>query len=161
MVLLAGTDPDVLLIRRPHTLSEHGGQIACPGGRFDPNQDRSLWDTARRETCEEVGIQVGGQHCVGFLDAVFIPVSGYTVLPAVVWLDVHPQVTPSPGEVQDWTWVSVRGLTAVRRVVPWRSGPWMPEFRLSWGRVWGATARILDQLLHDRWWIEEGYGRAY
>lgn len=33
-----------------------GDEICFPGGRFDPEKDRSLKDTALRETCEELGI---------------------------------------------------------------------------------------------------------
>lgn len=33
-----------------------GSEICFPGGRYDPKKDRSLKDTAIRETCEELGI---------------------------------------------------------------------------------------------------------
>jgi len=36
-----------------------GDEICFPGGRFDPEKDRSLKDTALRETCEELGIPSG------------------------------------------------------------------------------------------------------
>src|SRR5579872_3468706 len=39
---------------RPDTLSRHPGQISLPGGMAEPH-DRSLWDTAVRETQEELG----------------------------------------------------------------------------------------------------------
>lgn len=33
-----------------------GSEVCFPGGRFDPAKDRSLGNTAVRETCEELGI---------------------------------------------------------------------------------------------------------
>ncbi|MCY0864449.1 MAG: CoA pyrophosphatase [Sulfobacillus sp.] len=153
MVLIADVDqsPSVLLIRRPSALAEHAGQVACPGGRYDSTLDRSLWDTARRETVEEVGIAVTARERLGFLDPVFIPVTGYTILPAVARLRGVPTVVPAVAEVADWAWISLAELRRVRRMAlvdSVRGRFWMPEFPTGWARVWGATARILDQLLH-------------
>ena len=151
MVLLARyPEPAVLLIHRPDTLTHHAGQIACPGGSFDPRFDHSLWDAACRETEEEVGIQVPQDAFAGFLDSVHIGVTGYTLLPAVAVIDAPLAVHPNPDEVAAYQWVSLREMRTVRKMsrimaagVTYR----MPEFPLAWGRLWGATARVMDQLL--------------
>ncbi|MCY0878997.1 MAG: CoA pyrophosphatase [Firmicutes bacterium] len=151
MVLLTPADrPSVLLIERPHTLSHHGGQIGCPGGAVDVRTDRTLWDTARRETREEVGIEVPPAALLGWLDPVYIPPSGFTVAPAVALLPDWPRVSPAPQEVSAYHWVPLGQLRQVRRyaqrLVSQRTYQ-MAEFPLEWGLVWGATARVLDQLL--------------
>jgi len=151
MVILAEHPrPAVLLIHRPDTLSHHAGQIAFPGGSFDPQCDSTLWDTASRETREEVGIIVPRDRLVGHLDPVHITVSGFTVAPIVVGLADPPVVVADPSEVAAYHWVDLEELTQCRQMGRFfAKGVWYtaPEFPLSWGRVWGATARILGQLM--------------
>ncbi len=151
MVLLARTPIlSVLLIHRPDTLTHHAGQIACPGGSFDPILDQTLWDTARRETQEEVGIAVCRSSFTGFLDPVYISVTGFTVIPAVSLLPAQAAVIPHLGEVQSYCWVSIEELRQVKRMGTLRADGVsyrFPEFPLPWGRVWGATARVMEQLL--------------
>jgi len=151
MVLLA-VEPElsVLLIKRPDTLSHHAGQLACPGGSYDPIWDQTLWETARRETQEEVGILVPTDAFCGFLDSVFIPITGYTIAPVVAVMQTRPPVYVAPSEVASYAWIQVGEFSQVRRMgtVVTPNGDYrMPEFLLSWGRLWGATARIVDELL--------------
>ena len=151
MVLLAmAPEPSVLLIQRPDTLTYHAGQIACPGGSFDPRVDVTLWDTARRETREEVGIDIPLDRLAGYLDPVHIVVTGFTLVPCVTVVAQRVLVRADSGEVADYHWVTLKELTAVKRMsrvvadgVSYR----MPEFPLVWGRLWGATAKVMDQLL--------------
>lgn len=140
----------VLLIRRPETLSQHAGQIACPGGAFDARFDRNLLDTAARETWEEVGIRLSRDRWLGFLDVVHIVVTGFTLLPVVSYMPQPAVLRPEAGEVESYQWVDVAELRRTRRMgrvmargVSYR----MPEFSLGMGRLWGATARVMDQLL--------------
>lgn len=46
---------NIVFIRRPSSMKFHAGQIAFPGGGFEPI-DRDLKETAIRETSEEIGI---------------------------------------------------------------------------------------------------------
>ncbi|NMP22130.1 NUDIX hydrolase [Sulfobacillus harzensis] len=151
MVLIAETPkPALLLIRRPDHLSSHAGQIAFPGGRFESTIDQNLWQAAQRETEEEVGIQVPQDRLLGFLDPVHIQVSGFTLLPAVVGLEERPLVQPASDEVADYAWVALSDLAQVRRERPRIIGNLtyqMAEFPLSFGLLWGATARVVDQLI--------------
>lgn len=160
MVLLAREPvPSVLLIHRPDTLSHHAGQIACPGGSFDNLLDCTLWDTACRETQEEVGIAVTRASFAGYLDPVHISVTGFTFIPAVSVLARQAPVIPSFAEVQSYRWVSLEELRQVKRMssVTHNDRTYrMAEFPLPWGRVWGATARVIEQLLEVLASHEEG-----
>src|SRR5690554_3663446 len=47
--------PELVLTRRALHLSSHAGEIAFPGGRWEP-VDRNLLDTALRESHEEIAL---------------------------------------------------------------------------------------------------------
>ena len=150
VILVQNPEPAVLLIQRPDNLTHHAGQIACPGGSFDPRWDQTLWDTARRETREEVGIDVPTDARAGYLDEVYITVTGFTLVPAVTLMGDRPRVIPDSGEVADYHWVALSELTRTRRMSRWVADGVsyrMPEFPLTWGRLWGATAKVMDDLL--------------
>lgn len=140
---------EVLLIRRPEHLRHHADQMACPGGAREP-QDRTLWDTALRETREEVGIRREQVARVGLLPRIHIAVSGFTVSPWVGWTPARPLLRPAAGEVAGVLWVPLGDLRRVYRRA-WRGqGPTRflsPEFPVAGVVVWGATGRMLEALL--------------
>lgn len=47
------------------------GEICFPGGKFDPDHDRSFRDTAIRETVEELGVPTENISIFGSLDMIF------------------------------------------------------------------------------------------
>ena len=153
LLLVAGerTNPHVWLIQRAAGLRHHGGQMAFPGGGYEP-QDRTLWQTAVREAGEEVGLDPGVVQRVGPLTPIVIGVSGYTVVPWVGVAVERPRLVPEAREVAALHWVTVTDLTRSAETVSrarWNGpdGHW-PEFHLPVGRVWGATAFMLDEFLH-------------
>src|SRR5690606_26662707 len=64
MPITRNDDPELVLTLRASGLSTHGGEVAFPGGRRDP-EDRDLIDTALREAHEEVGLPPGLVEVVG------------------------------------------------------------------------------------------------
>jgi 8-oxo-dGTP pyrophosphatase MutT (NUDIX family) len=155
LVLLAPVDGvlKVLLIQRAAALRHHAGQMAFVGGGFEPGDD-TLWGTALREAREEVGLDaatVDELRPIGILTPVAIAVSGYTVLPWVALASAVPVLAADVREVARVLWASVDELVQCEALVPRprAGGPpqlW-PEFVLPVGRVWGATALMLDELL--------------
>ena len=153
LLLVAGVPPNlhVLLIQRATELRHHSGQMALPGGGYEP-ADRTLWQTAVREAGEEVGLEPGAVQRVGSLTPIVIGVSGYTVVPWVGVATIRPAVHPDAREVAALHWVAVGDLvqsaqTVARTRSSGQDGRW-PEFHLAAGRVWGATAFMLDEFLH-------------
>lgn len=138
----------VLLTKRPTSLQEHAGQVACPGGHYEAGADPTLWDTAARENWEEVGIRVGPEQRVGYLEPIYVAASGYTVLPCVAEWERLPELCLQPAEVADAAWFTLSELLAARTEV-WLRGQRAPEFHLPWARVWGATAKMLHRLLQN------------
>src|SRR5687767_871573 len=85
-----------LLCRRAARMNRHAGQWALPGGRIDAGE--SALDAALRELDEELGIRVGPESVVGWLDD-YPTRSGYVITPVVVWGGADPPITPAPDEV--------------------------------------------------------------
>jgi len=71
----------VLFTERTHTVEDHKGQVAFPGGRVDDG-DASRVDTALRETEEEIGLKRADVAVLGQLDEL-LTVTQYRVTPVV------------------------------------------------------------------------------
>jgi ADP-ribose pyrophosphatase YjhB (NUDIX family) len=85
-----------LLCRRPSNLRRHPGQWALPGGRLAAGE--TPLDAALRELDEELGLRLGPDSVVGWLDD-YATRSGFVITPVVLWCDGDPTLTPDPGEV--------------------------------------------------------------
>jgi ADP-ribose pyrophosphatase YjhB (NUDIX family) len=96
MVGVAG-GASVLLCRRAARLRTHAGQWALPGGRLDGGE--TPLDAALRELDEELGLQLGAESVLGWLDD-YPTRSGYVITPIVFWAAEDPQLTPAPAEVR-------------------------------------------------------------
>src|SRR5690606_37359001 len=81
MPITRGETPELVPVLRPSGLSTHGGEVAYPGGRGDP-EDANLMETALREAEEEVGLARGIVEVVGPLSSL-ISVHGIHVTPYV------------------------------------------------------------------------------
>lgn len=109
----ADRSPVMLLIKRAsHPSDPWSGQLAFPGGRHEPD-DRDLVTTARRETCEETGVDLDGPDGVrllGQLDDIQGRARGKAVdlvISCFVFaMDSPPHITPNY-EVADYYWLSL------------------------------------------------------
>ncbi|HSO29620.1 MAG TPA: CoA pyrophosphatase [Candidatus Sulfomarinibacteraceae bacterium] len=145
-------EADVLLIRRVDRGGHHGGQIAFPGGRAEPDDADSI-QTALREAAEEVALDpvACGIRLVGTLETFWIPVSDYRVTPVLAIAERRPDVTASEAEVAEILWVPVSAFLPGAPIEIVEAD--VLDFRIRYGayalpgaQVWGATARILGQL---------------
>src|SRR5205807_5757814 len=85
-----------LLCRRAPRMTRHAGQWALPGGRIDDGE--TPLEAALRELEEELGLRLGPDSVVGWLDD-YPTRSGYVITPVVPWGGVDPTVVPAPHEV--------------------------------------------------------------
>ena len=69
-----------VLIERGVYNGVHSGQISFPGGKKEPN-DITFWDTALRESREEVGVSSSEIEQVKTLSTFYIPPSNFIVFP--------------------------------------------------------------------------------
>lgn len=143
----------LILTKRPEHLPTHQGQIAFPGGKLDPSLDADLVAAALREAHEEIGLDPGLVQVIAELDHIGTVVSSFSIAPFVGYLEERPDLVPAPGEVTSVFDVALSELLAEET---WREEIWdlswapaaaMPFFELASETVWGATARILTNLL--------------
>jgi 8-oxo-dGTP pyrophosphatase MutT (NUDIX family) len=146
--------PDLLLIERAHTLRDHAGQPAFPGGSLDP-EDRDAVDAALREAEEEVGLDRTTVEVLANLPTLWIPVTGFVVTPVLAWWHSPMPVAPvDAGEVAAVIRVPIAELAdpAARIRVRHPSGWVGPAFLVSDLLVWGFTAGLIDTLLRLGGW---------
>ena len=153
-MLVALTDgprgAEVLLTRRSETLASHRGEISFPGGRVDTGE--TFEAAALREAHEEVALDPSLVRLRGRLDPISTMVSRSYIVPVVATLERQPPLSPAAGEVDRILWVQLAELT---RSDTFREEVWHVDgdprpiyfFELDDETIWGATARVLQQLL--------------
>lgn len=136
----------VLTQRAPH-LPKHPGQISFPGGRAEA-EDTDLLDTARRETAEEIGLDLARSDVIAALPR-YATRTGFDIAPFVAIVPPPPSWTPQVSEVAA---VFEEPLDSFLRSERWRrdgamfSGrPLRHWWAMDLGEryLWGATAAIL------------------
>jgi 8-oxo-dGTP pyrophosphatase MutT (NUDIX family) len=141
----------LVLTRRASHLPSHQGEIAFPGGKLHPGE--SAEHGALREAFEEVGIEPADVEIVGDLDDLATVAGRFVLSPIVGVLAKRPVLTPDPGEVARVFDVSFADLLdgdtyhEERWELPGIGERPMYFFELEGETVWGATARILHELL--------------
>jgi ADP-ribose pyrophosphatase YjhB (NUDIX family) len=105
-----------LLCRRPSHMRRHAGQWALPGGRLAA--DETTLDAALRELDEELGVRLGPESVVGWLDD-YVTRSGFVITPVVLWCGDEPTLTPDPDEVFAAYRIGLRALLECKpRFIP-------------------------------------------
>jgi 8-oxo-dGTP pyrophosphatase MutT (NUDIX family) len=146
--------PDLLFIQRSADLRLHAGQPAFPGGAIDAADDGPV-AAALREAAEEVGVNPAGVDVVGTLPELFIPRTGFRVVPVLAWWREPGAVGPvDPAEVAAVERISVSELADPKTRVTVRgpSGYLGPAFRVKGMLIWGFTAVLVDRLLALAGW---------
>ncbi len=140
----------LLFTKRADHLGEHPGQMSFPGGGAE-RQDRTILDTALREAYEEIGLEETEAEVVGQLDDIRT-VTEYAVTPFVARVPDREYV-PDEHEVAE---IAVLPLSELldpdnyeydRRSHPYYGDVVIHYFHVDGYTVWGATGRILVQLL--------------
>ena len=151
-------DLHVLFIHRAHHPHDPwSGHMAFPGGRQDP-EDPDLLVTIRRETREEVGIDLDNHgEYLGRLAEVQAmareKLTNMAVSPFVYLVSPEAQLDPDPVEVQDTIWVPLSFMQrdgvekTVRRDLPDKTTIEGPALVYGGKTIWGLTYRVLREFL--------------
>jgi len=154
-----GDEANVVLTRRSAHLRAHSGEVSFPGGRLQPGE--LPLQAALREAREEIGINAADVDVIGQLTPLTTVRS-----PALVHCFVGhfrgplaggPELVLDPAEVEKVFWVPLARLAAEdvfhEELWPVPEGAGRPTyravpfFRLDEDIVWGATGRLLAELL--------------
>ncbi len=148
----------LILTRRSTGLRTHQGQVSFPGGRLDEGEDAV--GAALREAFEEIGLDPVLVTTVGWLHPLLTMVSTSFILPVLGVLDGRPDYVVNPDEVERVFDVALSELAdpGIFHEERWRipgrlvtgsddgSFPvWF--FEIAGELIWGATARMLHELL--------------
>jgi 8-oxo-dGTP pyrophosphatase MutT (NUDIX family) len=148
----------VILTRRSSGLRTHKGEVSFPGGRVNEGEDPT--EAARREAHEEVDLNPALVTMEGWLHPVTTLASPALIMPVIATLPGRPHLVASPGEVERVFDVALAELADPAvfheerwripgRVIPGSADNSFPVrfFEVSGELIWGATARMLSELI--------------
>jgi len=147
---------ELLFIRRSlHPKDRHGGQVAFPGGRCDP-EDPNAIKAALREAHEEVGLNPEDVRILGRLRDM-LTITNYRVTPIVGAMPWPYSLTPQPNEVSriftiPLDWIADPSNREVQKRQIQHQGKPIPviHFKPYDNEVlWGASARMTMLLLES------------
>jgi len=144
-------NPELILTLRASGLSTHGGEVAFPGGRRDP-EDADLVVTALREAEEEIGLPPGLVEVIGPLSSL-ISRHGIQVTPYVGVVPDFVEYQPNDGEIAAVFSVPLEFFRSdpreVTHRIDYRGRDWyVPSYRYGEYKIWGLTAIMVVELVN-------------
>lgn len=143
--------PELVLTLRASGLSTHGGEVAFPGGRRDPD-DPDLVFTALREAEEEIGLPPGLVEIIGPLSPQ-ISKHGIKVTPYVGFIPDFVEYKPNDAEIAavfsvplEFFRQDVREHT--HRIDHQGRSWYVPSYRFGEYKIWGLTAIMIVELMN-------------
>lgn len=146
----------ILILRNTYN-GVHSNQIGFPGGSVE-DYDKTLFDTAIRETYEEIGVRVQKNELIRELHEIYIPPSNFNVYPFLVILNHPPFFVKDDKEVKEVITIDLESLlnckiTLTQIPIPAKLNELniqndveVPAFKLAGYNVWGATAMMLSEI---------------
>lgn len=142
----------LLFTQRSSKVTYHKGQVSFPGGVYTKD-DPSLLATALRESHEEIGLEPKDVDILGELDDTVTIFSGFVISPFVAFIP-HPYPFKINAEEIDYVFdipLSIfRNKDRCKVEYQIVGNEVFPTYFYEYkGRtVWGATARIINQLVY-------------
>jgi len=146
-----GGDYHLVFTKRTETVNYHKGQFSFPGGRTHP-EDKSLLETALRETWEEIGLPPKDADVLGELDDIATYTTGFIISPFVAMIPFPHTFIANPAEVDEIIEVPLPVLrdkkNFAQEMLEVDGRPIMQYFYHYRDHViYGATARIVKHFL--------------
>lgn len=143
---------ELVVIHRTNKGAKHRGEMSFPGGKFDKT-DKSLQDTALRETEEEIGVPRESVKILGCLHD-FPTMSQYIITPYIGTINKDQEMIREEREVQAIVKVPISffvGKKHFREQTFEIAGEKLPVFYFNYKdkitnktyTIWGATAYMI------------------
>ena len=144
-------EPELILTLRASGLSTHGGEVAFPGGRRDP-EDPDLVFTALREAEEEIGLPPGLVEVIGPLSPL-VSLHGLKVTPFVGLIPDYVEYRANDAEIAAVFSVPLEFFRSDPREVTHRidylgQSWYVPSYTYGEYRIWGLTAIMVVELVN-------------
>ena len=142
--------PELIYTQRSSHLSTHSGEVSFPGGKTEDG-DSSLFDTALRESNEEMSLNRADVTMLGKLDYV-ISRHKIEVNPFIATVDKAQNLQPNE-EIQEIFTVPLSFLldpnNIKRESIERQGSVWeVPTWKLKNQKIWGLTAMITVNFLN-------------
>lgn len=143
--------PELVLTLRAKGLSTHGGEVAFPGGRRDP-EDPDLVFTALREAEEEIGLPPGLVEVIGPLSPL-ISLHGLKVTPFVGLIPDFVEYRANDAEIAAVFTVPLEFFRQDPRDhthrIDYQGRSWyVPSYRYGEYKIWGLSAIMIVELVN-------------
>ena len=142
--------PELIYTQRSSHLSTHSGEVSFPGGKSEDG-DSSLFDTALRESNEEMSLNRADVTMLGKLDYL-ISRHKIEVNPFIATVDKAQNLQPNE-EIQEIFTVPLSFLldpnNIKRESIERQGSVWeVPTWKLKNQKIWGLTAMITVNFLN-------------
>ena len=141
----------ILFTKRTNKVKEHKGQISFPGGAYE-EIDKTLLNTALRESTEEIGLMAEDVEVLGELDDEVSITTNYIIFPFVGLIPWPYQFKLYEEETDEIIEAPISALmdkSCLRQEIEILDGKVNTKYFYHYRDkvIWGATARILTLFL--------------
>ena len=165
LVVLHGdaADPQIVLTQRANHLNNHAGEVAFPGGMWDPI-DNHLLDTALREAKEEVGLDPQLVRAIATLPMASPKRRNLMVTPFVGLVEGPLQLVADPNEIGAIFDLPVSQLLNIDHYQYFEisnkgEALKFPYLAYNGYKVWGFTLKVLVDMVNHS--LEAGIELTY
>mgnify|MGYP003417443726 FL=1 len=141
-----------LMVTSTNDRDRHSGQISLPGGKKE-EYDINFEETAKRDTSEEMGIDIYYNRIIREMSPIYIPPSNFYVKAFVSYTKKNPQFILQETEAVELIEFPVATLLNLSEhpemmVLPSSRGVEVPVINFNNYSIWGATSMILSEFSH-------------
>jgi len=139
----------ILFIKRTEWVEKHKGEISFPGGTYEA-QDKTLLDTALRESAEEISLNPDDVEILGELADVSSVKTNYAITPFLAVIPWPYELKVDGHETEEIIEAPIATLMNIgrsRQELRGRETVTVYQYDYQGRVIWGATARILAEFL--------------
>ena len=150
-IFLKDGEYHILFTQRSHHVLHHKGEISFPGGKLSQS-DPNLLETALRESWEEIRLNPKDAEILGELDDVQTVNTGFVISPFIAFIPYPYKFIKDNFEIKEILDIPIASLIEIANsgeeaITSSDESGIQYRFDYKGKVIWGATARILKQLI--------------